>query len=94
MCFRPSMVEVSINCPKCGKKINAVMGTIPNTCPFCEEDLEKLTADINAGAGITAPVISPPVSSRPASIPVSSAQKKPPVEPGIPKAPGIPRPFK
>ncbi|RDB59300.1 hypothetical protein C1878_15475 [Gordonibacter sp. 28C] len=35
MCFRPAAIETSIECPNCGKKINPVMGNVPNECPFC-----------------------------------------------------------
>lgn len=47
MCFRPSTVEQSLNCPECGKKINAIGGRIPQICPFCETDISDLAKSMS-----------------------------------------------
>lgn len=80
MCFRPSIVEAAFECPHCGKKINPVMGQLPETCPFCDQDISQQAAAAVAGTA--------------AAPPESAFAKKPsaPVAPptGAPKAPGAP----
>lgn len=77
MCFRPTNVEASVDCPECGMKIHQVLGAIPNECPFCEADLSSMTAALNAAAGINIPAPGAPGA---------------PAAPGAPKAPGAPVP--
>ena len=76
MCFRPTNVEASVDCPECGMKIHQVLGAIPNECPFCEADLSSMTAALNAAAGINIPAPSAPGA---------------PAAPGAPKAPAAPK---
>lgn len=85
MCFRPSSVEASVNCPQCGKAVHQVLGAIPNECPFCEADLSSVTAAINAAAGINIPA--PGAPGAPSAPGVPSA----PSVPGAPSAPGAPK---
>lgn len=44
MCFRPAITETPFECPECGKRINPIMGQLPNTCPFCEKDISEEAA--------------------------------------------------
>lgn len=53
MCFRPPGIEQSIKCPDCGKKVGAVMGQIPEICPFCEANLKDVIAAMT-GASVMA----------------------------------------
>ena len=75
MCFRPATASVSVNCPECGKKINEVMGTIPNVCPFCEADLKETIASKRLELQ-TAPV-QPPISLPSPPHPPVAAPKAP-----------------
>lgn len=42
MCFRPGDVNLSKECPSCGKMLHATSGVFPKTCPFCSTSLEGL----------------------------------------------------
>ena len=76
MCFRPAGVDQSIDCPNCGKRVNAVLGVFPDECPFCGAKVES-----GGAAGGPSPVP-----------PAAPGAPMPPAAPGAPKAPGAPRP--
>lgn len=77
MCFRPSSVESSANCPNCGQKINAVMGIFPQTCPYCDADLTELAAaNTDTSGGLTS-----------AFVPGAPGAPSAPGAPGAPNAP-------
>ena len=78
MCFRPSEIAGSLNCPGCGRRINAVNDVFPEKCPFCKEP----TADAVAAL------------QNPAAAPASGAPAAPsaPAAPKAPGAPPAPRP--
>lgn len=80
MCFRPPGAEPSLNCPECGKKVNAVLGNFPPVCPFCNADISDAIAEAKekaaAGPG------TPQAPSAPSA----------PSAPGAPKIPGAPKP--
>ena len=82
MCFRPAGVDQSIECPECGKKVNAVLGVFPDSCPFCGV---KVDATMAASGS---PAVA--VSGVPAAFGAPAAPKAPGV-PGAPAAPGAPR---
>lgn len=85
MCFRPASVSLSVTCPNCGKKVNEVLGSIPNECPFCETDITELAAETMAGADQTTAA---PTSAfvTPPGAPAAPGAPKPPSDPGAPKA--------
>lgn len=72
MCFRPSELAGSLNCPKCGKRINAVNDVYPAKCPFCQEP----TAD--AVAALTNPGAAPAPGAPAAPAAPAPAAPKPP----------------
>ncbi len=79
MCFRPTTVEASVDCPNCGKTVHQVLGAIPNECPFCDADLSSITAEINAAAGINVASSpgTPSVLGAPSAPKASQAPKAP-----------------
>ena len=80
MCFRPSEIAGSLNCPNCGRRLNAVNDVFPEKCPFCKTELaDAINALKNGGA---------PAAATPA---VPGAPKAPGA-PAAPKAPGAPVP--
>lgn len=76
MCFRPATAETAFICPECGKKINPIMGNLPDTCPFCEADISNAKNATTPGA--------PSTPSTPATPGVPTA-------PGAPSAPSAPK---
>ena len=82
MCFRPSTASFSVTCPACGRKVNEVLGNIPDECPFCEECLTEAKKAMAAGTPMGAP-------AAPGAPEVPSTPRMPdaPVAPGAPKAP-------
>lgn len=69
MCFRPPSAESnSIQCPECGKKVNVVMGSVPNVCPFCEADLSAWADSINAAGNPGMPLGAPAASKGPGAL--------------------------
>lgn len=73
MCFRPSEIAGSLNCPECGKRIFAVNDVFPEKCPFCKMSLaDAIEALKNAPA-----VTSPSAPDAPAA-PGTPAAPKPP----------------
>ena len=89
MCFRPAGVEQSVTCPKCNMKVNAVMGVMPQECPFCEADISDLAAQAMAAGD---PVGAAPTSAFSVGAPGSPAvpgSPKAPTAPGAPKAPPV-----
>lgn len=60
MCFRPADANAptSIDCPKCGKKVNYTNGVLPKKCPFCKtptSELEEMAASAPAAPAPSAP---------------------------------------
>lgn len=58
MCFRPGGADSGgIQCPECGKPLQAMGNMVLKKCPFCKCDLEKYRAEYEAGlaAGAGAP---------------------------------------
>lgn len=86
MCFRPSIVEAAFECPECGKKINPIMGQLPDTCPFCEADISEQAAAAVAGTEAAPPESAFAKPSAPSAPPVGAPQV-----PGAPLAPGAPQ---
>lgn len=83
MCFRPAAVSKFVMCPNCGKKVNEVLGSIPNTCPFCETDISELAQEAMASGDQT--------TAAPKSAFVSApGAPGAPQSPGAPSAPGAP----
>ena len=78
---------MSIECPECGKKINEVLGQLPDECPFCETDITELVARMAEGAD---EVMAAPRSAFVAAPGAPSAPGAP-AAPSVPKAPGAPR---
>jgi len=76
MCFRPATVSASVLCPVCGKKINEVMGNIPNICPFCEADLSEAIAAMK-NASISGPAAAPTTPAAPTAPKAPSAPVTP-----------------
>ena len=76
MCFRPAGVDQFIECPECGKQVNAVLGVFPDNCPFCGAKVDAATATSGAPG-----VVAPGVPGMP----------KAPGAPGTPSAPGAPK---
>lgn len=80
MCFRPAGADLSIDCPQCGKQVNAIMGVFPPECPFCglnTDEAQKIIAEKGGIPAIPAP-------------PGAPAAPKAPGMPGAPKAPKAP----
>ena len=48
MCFRPATAEAAFVCPECGKKVNPIMGNLPDTCPFCDADISNAKSATSA----------------------------------------------
>ena len=87
MCFRPATVALSLTCPNCGKKVNEVLGSIPDECPFCETDISELAAEVMANSDqVTAAPKSAFVQA-----PGAPAAPSAPAAPGAPKAPNAPK---
>lgn len=84
MCFRPATAAVFVNCPNCDKKVNEVMGTFPDVCPFCEADLTEVIAEMRAAASDAAAAA--PDASAPAA-PGAPAAPSAPSAPSAPQAP-------
>ncbi len=78
MCFRPADAGQSMDCPECGKKINAIMGNWPLNCPFCNLDLTKITAGMKEGAAAAPAAPSAPGAPKAPSAPGAPAAPKPP----------------
>ena len=64
----PAGISASVKCPKCEKKVNEVMGNIPNICPFCEEDLTEAIAEIRNGSTRPIPAAPKTPTSPPALV--------------------------
>jgi len=79
MCFRPADAGQSLECPECGKKVNAIMGNWPLNCPFCDIELADAIAALEGGA---APAPAAPAPAAPAA----------PAAPKAPAAPAAPVP--
>lgn len=73
MCFRPATVQANLVCPECGKKVNAVLGTYPDTCPFCETNLNEAIQKLQRSPDSPAP----------------QNGSQPPATPAAPKPPGV-----
>lgn len=78
MCFRPADAGQSLNCPSCGKQINAIMGNWPLNCPFCNVDLKDAVAALNDSSAAPAPA--------------APAAPGAPAAPAAPSAPAAPKP--
>lgn len=79
MCFRPADAGQSLDCPKCGKKINAIMGNWPLNCPFCDLDLADAIAAQEGGAPApAAPAAPAPTAPKAPTAPTAPAAPKPP----------------
>ena len=76
MCFRPADANAptSIECPKCGKRVNYTNGVLPKKCPFCKTPTSELEA---MAVGAPAAPGAPSAPAAPAS----------PAAPGAPKPP-------
>jgi hypothetical protein len=87
MCFRPAGADQSIDCPQCGKQINAIMGVFPPECPFCGLDTEKAQAMLAEQGGVMGVSA---VAGMPGT-PKAPGMPKAPKAPGVPKAPVAPK---
>ena len=87
MCFRPSTVEQSLNCPECGKKINAIGGRIPHICPFCEADISDLAKSMST------PVVASPFANnkKAADVPLRPDDSRIGLKPKAPQVPTVPK---
>lgn len=83
MCFRPSEIAGSLNCPNCGRRLNAVNDVFPEKCPFCKTELADAVEALKNGGGAPG-----------AAAPAAPGAPKAPAAPGAPapKAPAAPAP--
>jgi len=86
MCFRPAGVDQSIDCPQCGKQINAILGVFPSECPFCGLDTEKAQVLIAEQGGAPGAPQAPGMPNAPQAPGMPNAPKAP----GMPNAPKVP----
>ncbi len=77
MCFRPSEIAGSLNCPKCGKRVFAVNDVFPEKCPFCKESLKDAVAALSNPAAAAAPAPAPAAPKAPGA-PVAPKPPAPP----------------
>lgn len=82
MCFRPSEIAGSLNCPNCGRRLNAVNDVFPEKCPFCKTELADAVEALKRG-------YSGPTSASPAA-PNAPAAPSAPAAPNAPAAPSAP----